>query len=304
MPSEYLTKPPLILGRGKYRSFWKELLRIVKGFVCILWQTIVPFNPSPELPKDPPNPDDDPDDKQIEQCEKMFDRVEEGRDQLEQKARATFSFVSFLTPLLASILVFTLSKTPADTPGRSAAIVLSVVSLCFLVLGFVSIARAVSVRGREALFLDSIIDPEQNQIRAYDKRFYIRGLLYCASVNQAINDHIAQFVKGAHVLTALAVLALVPAAVPAAIALSSISSQPTKTEIIGQVAVSVALAPLEKEIAKIGDQVSAMAAAKTSDDRLNQLTLEIADLKAQVAVLQTASHPTTATRSVKNKRSR
>jgi hypothetical protein len=301
MPSEYLTKPPRILGCGGNRSFWGESLRIEKGFIRILWQTIVPFNPSPEPPKDPPNPENEPDNEQIERCEKMFDRVEEGRDQLEQKARATFSFVSFLTPLLASILVFTLSKTPAHTPGRTTAIALSIASLGFLVFGFISIARAVSVRGREALFLDSVIDPQQKQIRPYDKRFYMRGLLYCASVNQAINDHIAQFVKGAHVLTAIAVLTLVPAAVPAAIALSNISSLPTKTEITGQVDVSAALGRLEKEISKIGNEVSAIATDKASDDRLDRLAQEVADLKAQIVALQTARHPTSPTRKAKNR---
>jgi len=39
-------------------------------------------------------------------------------------------------------------------------------------------------------------------------------LLYCAAMNEAMNDHIAQFVKGTHILTAAAVIALVVAAIP------------------------------------------------------------------------------------------
>ena len=36
--------------------------------------------------------------------------------------------------------------------------------------------------------------------------FHAKGLLHCATMNAAVNDHIAQFVKGAYTLLAVAVI--------------------------------------------------------------------------------------------------
>jgi hypothetical protein len=82
-----------------------------------------------------------------------------------------------------------------------------------LLLGFISAIRAVGVKENQTLFLDSVLT-EDGQFRKYSEAFRARGLLYCASMNTAMNDHIAQFVKGAHILTAIAVLVLLAAAIP------------------------------------------------------------------------------------------
>jgi predicted metal-dependent hydrolase len=47
-------------------------------------------------------------------------------------------------------------------------------------------------------------------------------------MNTAMNDHIAQFVKGAHILVASAVIALLAATVPAGFAFSNHTSSPAK----------------------------------------------------------------------------
>lgn len=70
-----------------------------------------------------------------------------------------------------------------------------------MILSLISIIRAVSVQIRESLFIDAVIDTDKETFRTYDRQFHARGLLYCASVNSAMNAHIGQFVRGAHILS-------------------------------------------------------------------------------------------------------
>ena len=83
-----------------------------------------------------------------------------------------------------------------------------------------------------------------------------RGLLYCAAVNEAMNDHIAQFVfKETHVLTAAAVhTAVVLAAVPTGFAFSGIPASPAEMKLVGPVNVSsVEVLALRDKVASEGD---------------------------------------------------
>jgi hypothetical protein len=286
MNSSYITKPPLLLGRGSAQGVWRQTQRITKAFWRILWQTLVPFNERPEPPEDPPQPEADFDDKQLEQCQQIFDDVETTRNQLEQKARATFTMVAFLAPLLASIFAFMFGRTTTDPTTRMVAICFAGVSSLFLLLGFISITRAVSVRTREKLFLGAVLDFERANFRTYDRSFQARGLLYCASVNQAMNDHIAQFVKGAHILTAIAIIMWVIAAGPAAMLLSTQPS-PTKTEIIGQVNVSSpVLLRLQGDIENISRDIALLANDKTRDEQVSRLEATIEQLVSRMRELR------------------
>ena len=286
MKCSYITKPPLLLGQGfAAGGIRKQIIRISQGLWRILWQTIVPFNPSPEPPAPPPSPAFTPSPEQMEQCQKLYDEVEETRNDLEQKARATFSVISFSTPLLASILVFVFSHSTPSTLARYVAIALALMSLSFLFLSFLSISRAVSVQMRERLFLGAIIDFDQNNIRKYDAAFHMQGLLYCTSVNQAMNDHIAQFVKGAHILTAIAILSFVLAVIPAAVAFSSLAPSATKTEIMGAVQISPeSLLPLQNELAKLESEIAALRATNTvSSETVDRLNERVFSLESKVS---------------------
>jgi hypothetical protein len=288
----FIAGPPLWLGQGSHGSFAKQLRRMAAAFWRIIWQTLIPFNPQPEPPEDPP-PKRTMCDAQFEQCQAFYAEVETVRNFLEGKARATFSVVTFLVPLLASGVVFLFAHTADHTRGRAVALVFVTISLAFLILAFVSIVRAVSVQVRETLGLNAIIDVEAGHFRPYDRVFHARGLLYCASVNEAMNGHIAQFVKGAHILTALSVIALLGAAV-ASIPLLPADSSPARTQIIGSVDVaSPALVALKSEIEKLGTSISAIANDKTREQRLdtvegkiNQLVVSLKDLEDEVERLR------------------
>ena len=235
MSPRFIAEPPLPVHRG---SLGKHLRQMLLRFWFIVWQIVVPFNSRPEEIDSLPEPTVEVTEAHVEQCQWIFDQAAARRVHLEQKAQSTFGLMVFLVPLLASLFVFIISRaTTSGTAIRTVAIVLLVISAVLLLLGFISAVRAVAVKAIETLFLRSVID-EAGQFRKYSKAFHARGLLYCAAMNEAMNDHIAQFVKGAHILTAAAVVTLVIAAVPTSVVLSSLPSSPTQTKIVGPVEVS------------------------------------------------------------------
>jgi septal ring factor EnvC (AmiA/AmiB activator) len=147
--------------------------------------------------------------------------------------------------------------------------------------------RGVSVKVIETLVLGSVID-EAGQFREYNKAFHARGLLYCAAMNEAMNDHLAQFVKGAHILTAATILVLVIAAVPTSVMLSSLPSPLSQTKIIGPVDVSSPeliaardnLANLKQDIGKL------LSNSRTVEDDLKRLEAKVESLDAKLSTLQ------------------
>jgi hypothetical protein len=280
----YIARPPLYLGQGTQGPLRSQVRRIFAGLWRDIWQTVTPFNPQPEPPEDPP-PVPGITDDQLKQCKELYDKVEDDRDALESKARATFSVITFLVPLLASIFVFIFGRSAEGSRGRMVVLILIGISSVFLLLGFISIARAVSVQVRQTLGLAAIIDLNAHAFRTYSKEFYARGLLFCASVNQAMNDHIAQFVRGAHILTAVAVIILALAALSSIGSLPA-DSPPTKFQTTGPIEIaSPALTNLEKEVAKINNDLAA-AVDKTQGQRLEALTAQIGQLADSVRKMQ------------------
>lgn len=244
--------PPAVQPRSLAKHFWQMLLRT--GY--IVWQIIVPFKSRPEEIDPLPEPKAEVTDSHVEQCQWIFDQAEERRVHLEQKAQSTFGLMVFLVPLLASLFVFIINQTTTSgTAIHTFAIGALIVSAVLILLGFISAVRAVSVKAMETLYLHSVID-EAGQFREYSKAFHARGLLYCAAMNQAMNDHLAQFVKGAHLLTAAAVLALVIAAVPISFVFYSLPPSPTQTKIIGPVKVSsTELSGIREEVANLKENI-------------------------------------------------
>ena len=213
MNSQFIAKPPDPV-KWDWDSITKHLKLMFRRIACIVWQIIVPFNPRPEDITPLPDPDatHEVSESHVEQCQWIFDQTEERRVHLEQKAQSTFGLMVFLVPLLASLFVFIISKGTTSSTLVFTLVLVGLSAVCLL-LGFISAIRAVGVKENQTLFLDSVLT-EDGQFRKYSEAFRARGLLYCASMNTAMNDHIAQFVKGAHILTAIAVLVLLAAAIP------------------------------------------------------------------------------------------
>jgi hypothetical protein len=235
MSCKFIAKPPQPVGwRFLPKHVWRAFIR----FVVIVRDILVPFNSRAQEIEPFPDPAADIEDEQVEQSQWIFDQAEQRREHLEQKAQSTFALMVFLIPLIASLFVFISSRViPSGGATRTiAAILLFVAGVCLL-LGFISALRAVSIRENEGLFLQSVLD-ETGQFRKYSKAFHAQGLLYCAAMNQAMNDHRAQFVKGAQLLTAAAVIIIVITAIPAGLILSRMPSSPNETKIVGTVSIS------------------------------------------------------------------
>ena len=106
-----------------------------------------------------------------------------------------------------------------------------------------------------------------------------------------MNDHIAQFVKGAHVLSAAAVIAIIAAAVPASYVFSGIPSSPAQTKIVGPVEVSLPdAAALRDEVANLKAEVATLLSNRnaTAQD-LKRLQDNIAALDAKLSKIKKQS---------------
>jgi hypothetical protein len=285
MTSRFIGKPPQRVDR---RSLLRHILRSVIGLSYIVWQIVAPFKSRPEEIDPLPEPIAEISTEQVQQSQWMFDQAEERRVHLEQKAQSTFGLMTFLVPLLASLFVFISGKlVSSGVASRTLFTGLLVVSGVFLLLGFISAVRAVSVKGYEGLFLQAVID-EEGQFRKYDKAFHARGLLYCAAMNHAINDHLAQFVKGAHLLTAAAVVGMIVAAVPVNLVLSNPPSSPSEIKVTGPVDVSFPeLRTVGADVTNLKQDIRTLLSTRQADiDHLREIESKVASLEAKLSQLQ------------------
>lgn len=285
---QFTTNPPPPAWKGSRRALSKHVRLLVCSMARILWQTIIPFRHRPEEPQSTDVPGGHKiDDEQVDLCQAIFDQAEVRREHLEKKAQWSFTVVVFLTPLLASIFIFLLRNLPVSTMGYNIAIVPLVISGICLLLGFISIARAISIKERETLFLGAVIDPETRKFRKYNKIFRAKGLLYCAAMNTAMNDHIAQFVKGAHVFLAIAVIVLFFAAVPAGIAYTSHTSSPAQTSIAESVIVASAqFKALRRQIEEFEGVLARSEDNQIMRDQLQLLRDRITELDARLTAVE------------------
>ena len=229
-----MANPPLpIKLRDLPKHVWAKLISLSE----IVWQILTPYKGSPERVNDLPDPNAgiSVNKSHVKQCQWIFDQAEQRRSHLEQKAQSSFGLMVFLVPLLGSIFAFIISKTNAGGNLLHGIIMgLLALSGALLLLGFISAARAVSVKEMETLYIASVV-ADDGQFRQYKEDFHARGLLYCAARNEAMNDHIAQFVKGAHILTAGAVMMLAVASIPTSYVLSALPSTLAESKIVGLV---------------------------------------------------------------------
>ena len=96
-----------------------------------------------------------------------------------------------------------------------------------------------SVKASQTLTLGAVLK-DNGTFRPYQAAFHAKGLLYCASMNTAMNDHLAQFVRGAHAMTGTAVLIMLITCIPegkASLRTAPNSQSPTAVKITGPIEV-------------------------------------------------------------------
>lgn len=281
MNSRFFAAPPLPI---ELRALGKHFKQMFARICLIVWQILVPFNPRPEEIESLPEPKIKITEAHVKQCQWIFDQAAARRVHLEQKAQSTFSLMVFLVPVLASLFVFFSSRAaPSGTGIHTLAVALLLSSAVILLLGFISAVRAVSVKTIETLFLNSVVDGE-GEFREYSEAFHTRGLLYCAAINEAMNDHIAQFVKGSHILTAGAVIILFFAGIPTVVALSNLPSSPTVTKILGSVEVSSAdLKAVHDDVANLRKELADFSKSRNTENKFKRIEEKLAMIEATLA---------------------
>ena len=112
-------------------------------------------------------------------------------------------------------------------------------------------------------------------------------------MSQAKNDQLAQFVKGAHILTAAAVVALVVAAVPTSVVLSSRPLSLTQIQSAEPADVSSPeLLALRDEVTHLKQDIGKLPSnSQTSEDDLKNLEDKVAKLDAKLSEMQLGRPP-------------
>ncbi len=237
MRNQFFAEPPKAVG---WRSTPGHLIHLVKSIAIQVWQVFLPFEAEPETIPDFPETTQGINNAEatLKQCQWIFDQAEQRRNQLEQKAQSTFSLMVFLVPILSSVFIYVVSKAKT---GFFREIVIGLIFLAglFVLLGFISAIRAIGVKSNQTLSLDLVID-SNGVFLPYEEFRHAKGLLYCASINTAKNDHLAQFVRGTHSMTAIAVLFVILAAIPTSFTVVTQTGDIARTTIVGTVVVSPA----------------------------------------------------------------
>jgi hypothetical protein len=285
MISRFVAKPPLPLGSGSGGGLGKQLARLAG----IVWESIkqvfVSYNPQPEEPDSIPALQADPGAETVAQCRWIYDQAENRRSSLEQKAQWGFGATLFLFPFVASAFLYLLHARIGNMLLHMAALVLLVIAAGFLLLAFISVLRATAVRAAETLFLEAVVDRDSGTFRTYSASYHARGLLRCAVMNTAMNDHIAQFVRGANVLTVLSLMCMVLSAVPAAIEFSGAPDPVGHTVISGDVRViSSDLSNLHRDVGK------ALAGDARAMNALNRLETRLRALETRLQKANPSAH--------------
>ena len=188
----------------------KALKTSISRFVYAFVQPLIPYEAGPTIPeKELPEEAGDVADEQLLQCQSIFDASEARRTHIEQKAQWLFTAIAFLMPALGSVLVFLLREPAFGTQSCPLSVGILLAAAFLLILCFIAASRAMAVRSREVLHMHAVVDEQTGAFREYRKDFHAQGLLYCATVNTATNDHIAQFVRSAQILLTTAILLFV-----------------------------------------------------------------------------------------------
>lgn len=128
-------------------------------------------------------------------CQLIHDTGEQRRKTLEEKSTRTLSLVATLTPLLISAAVYTSTAKSLTSHQRLWILLFDVVALCLLFLAFIAAWRATAIRAFQALHIGAIIDEQSGTLKTFSPDYFGRGLLWCAAMNAAVHDHIADFVR-------------------------------------------------------------------------------------------------------------
>lgn len=138
-------------------------------------------------------------------CQAIFDEQDKRQERLEGKAQVVQGVVAVLAPLLIGLLVFVLTPDSGLT-SISLVLAFAIPALALGAVALVASLRAVGVRRRHSLNVGAVVKVEAASVSQYTADRHARGLLWCAAMNDAMNDHVADFVRSAQAFLILAVI--------------------------------------------------------------------------------------------------
>ncbi len=234
MSSRFIAPPIRLFWPRTPRHWIKVLAKRIVGFLYILCQPLIPYESAPREPNAPlPEEAGELTDEQLAQCQAIFDQCEARCAHIEKKAQWTFTVFAFLIPALTSVLVFLIRDPAFRAANGPLSLILLSASACLLVLSFLSAARAIAVHQRLFPHIHAVINEESGAFLEYNKAFHAQGLLYCATMNTAMNDHIAQFLRGAQILMVSAVLVFVSGVIATAFNIAAHVAPPADAVSLG-----------------------------------------------------------------------
>ncbi len=198
-PPRYAATPPSPL---QWRDLFRAAPRYLRRFRYLAILPFRPFaeNPTPSAPL--PEPAASITAVHRDLAAHLESRAETRGRGVEAKADRTLSLLLFLIPLVLSAFVYAVKSGAARSP---VVIVLFVLTVLSLLSGVLSATRASGIYNRQQLSVKTIYDTEGDTWKDTADHHYVRGVIWCAAWNEAMNDHIADFVRAArlHVLVAL-----------------------------------------------------------------------------------------------------
>jgi hypothetical protein len=176
----------------------KKASKIIKDFFILLLHAISFHEQPKEQPEQLPDFVSQDVDTVYSVCREFYNNANERIDKIEDKAIKLLPYVSALFAFISFIFIntsFFITK------------VLLIISMGLLVTALLISFRCVSVKGRKTFFLPDIYNfdkeiPEEN----FDKKILAKKLLNSAIFNQNVADNIADILKAARNVIALALI--------------------------------------------------------------------------------------------------
>jgi hypothetical protein len=228
------------------------------------------------------------DSEQVALSKEIFDQAESRRAAVEEKARSIFATVTLLAPLLGSAFLFLIQQSALRAGLRDIALGFAAFAAALLIVAFISVVRALAVKGAEGPFLDAVVDVGgAYQFRKYEA--WRRALLYlhCAWANEQENDRAAQFVKGAHILTTLAVFFYLVAATVVGFAQVTADAEPTSVKVAAPIQVqSDDLSAIRASLGRLEGAIAGLSQKAASADAFDAIRLEVQKLEQKVQAIE------------------
>lgn len=201
---DYLSKPPSRLPVS-FRTYVDASKKSIATFLVLLRHALSAFGttPSPQQGITANSPTGTICPKLLQRIEQLWQAARTRSEHLEQKSTATLSGLGIAAPIVIAFSAFIVKEPSISAWVRYASQLFLALAIASMAMGFLAILRALSVREREELGIDSVV--VSHTFRTATDDFHGRGLLYVYIKQQALNDHVANFIRASQMFLAISV---------------------------------------------------------------------------------------------------